>query len=50
MRSGSDSGRPMAIPMKSRQSSNTSLSDYRDFKIKGRRSMTNPKWDTEAVL
>jgi len=50
MRSGSDSGRPMAIPMKSRQSSNTSLSDYRDFKIKGRKSMTNPKWDTEAVL
>lgn len=50
MRSGSDSGRPMAIPMKSRQSSNTSLSDYRDFKVRGRRSMTNPKWDTEAVL
>jgi hypothetical protein len=50
MRSGSDSGRPMAIPMKSRQSSNTSLSDYRDFKVKGRRSFTNPKWDTEAVL
>jgi protein-serine/threonine kinase len=50
MRSGSDSGRPMAIPMKSRQSSNTSLSDYRDFKAKGRRSFTNPKWDTEAVL
>lgn len=50
MRSGSDSGRPMAIPMKSRQSSNTSLSDNRDFKLKGRRSMTNPKWDTEAVL
>ena len=50
MRSGSDSGRPMAIPMKSRQSSNTSLSDHRDFKARGRRSMTNPKWDTEAVL
>ncbi|KAG4424403.1 hypothetical protein IFR04_002459 [Cadophora malorum] len=49
-RSGSDSGRPMAIPMKSRQSSNTSLSDYRDFKSKGRKSMTNPKWDTEAVF
>jgi protein-serine/threonine kinase len=49
-RSGSDSGRPMAIPMKSRQSSNTSLSDYRDFKIKGRRSISNPKWDTEAVF
>lgn len=49
-RTGSDSGRPMAIPMKSRQSSNTSLSEYRDFKSKGRKSMTNPKWDTEAVL
>lgn len=49
-RSGSDSGRPMAIPMKSRQSSNTSLSDYRDFKGKGRKSFTNPKWDTEAVF
>jgi hypothetical protein len=49
-RSGSDSGRPMAIPMKSRQSSNTSLSEYRDFKVKGRKSMTNPKWDTEAAL
>ncbi|TVY68656.1 Serine/threonine-protein kinase SCH9 [Lachnellula suecica] len=50
MRSGSDSGRPMAIPMKSRQSSNTSLSDYRDFKSKARRSFTNPKWDTEAIF
>jgi hypothetical protein len=49
-RTGSDSGRPRAIPMKSRQSSNTSLSDYRDFKTKGRKSFTNPKWDTEAVL
>jgi len=49
-RSGSDSGRPMAIPMKSRQSSNTSLSDHRDFKAKPRLSMTNPKWDTEAIL
>jgi hypothetical protein len=50
MRSGSDSGRPMAIPMKSRQSSNTSLSDHRDFKLMGRPSLNNPKWDTEAVL
>ena len=50
MRTGSDSGRPMAIPMKSRQSSNTSLSDYRDFKNKGRKMFTNPKWDSEAVL
>jgi protein-serine/threonine kinase len=49
-RQGSDSGRPMAIPMKSRQSSSTSLTDYRDFKMKARKSMTNPKWDTEAVL
>ncbi|RDW89070.1 kinase-like protein [Coleophoma cylindrospora] len=49
-RQGSDSGRPMAIPMKSRQSSNVSLSEYRDFKAKTRKSMTNPKWDTEAVF
>lgn len=49
-RTASDSGRPMAIPMKSRQSSNVSLSDHRDFKSKGRKSMTDPKWDTEAVL
>ncbi|PBP22542.1 cAMP-dependent protein kinase catalytic subunit [Diplocarpon rosae] len=49
-RSGSDSGRPMAIPMKSRQSSSTSTSEYRDFKSKGRKSMTNPKWDTEAIF
>jgi hypothetical protein len=49
-RTGSESGRPMAIPMKSRQSSSTSLTDYRDFKMKTRKSLTNPKWDTEAVL
>ncbi|KAI9050854.1 hypothetical protein LZ554_004973 [Drepanopeziza brunnea f. sp. 'monogermtubi'] len=48
-RTGSDSGRPMAIPMKSRQSSNTSTTEYHDFKSKVR-SMTNPKWDTEAVF
>ncbi|PQE06567.1 agc akt kinase protein [Rutstroemia sp. NJR-2017a WRK4] len=49
-RTASDSGRPMAIPMKSRQSSNTSLSEYRDFKNKGRKLFTNPKWDTDAVF
>ncbi|EDN96200.1 hypothetical protein SS1G_01124 [Sclerotinia sclerotiorum 1980 UF-70] len=49
-RTGSDSGRPMAIPMKSRQSSNTSLSEYRDFKNKGRKMFTHPKWDAEAVF
>lgn len=50
-RSGSDTGRPMAIPMKSRQSSNVSIvvSEVRD-KSRAGRSMTNPKWDTEAVL
>jgi protein-serine/threonine kinase len=47
-RSGSESGRPMAIPMKSRQSSNTSFGG--DFKFNGKSSITHPKWDTEAVL
>lgn len=50
-RQGSETGRSMAIPMKSRQSSSTSLTDYRDFKKKGRGgSFTAPKWDTEAIL
>ena len=51
-RSGSDSGRPpMAIPMRSRQSSNTSISDYNTFRSRTQRiSFTNPKWDAEAVL
>jgi hypothetical protein len=49
-RSGSESGRAMAIPMKSRQSSSTSFSGDRDFKLNGRSSITNAKWDTEAVL
>lgn len=48
MRSASDSGRAMAIPMKSRQSSNNSSTDHRDFK--GRPLTSNPTWDTEAVL
>lgn len=48
MRTASDSGRPMAIPMKSRQSSNNSSTDHRDFR--GRPPTSNPKWDTEAVL
>lgn len=48
-RQGSDSGRPMAIPMRSRQSSNTSVSDYNTFRSRsGRLSFTNPKWDAEA--
>lgn len=51
-RQGSDSGRPpMAIPMRSRQSSNTSITDYTAFRNRNsRRSFTNPKWDAEAVL
>ncbi len=47
-RSGSDMGRPVAIPMKSRQSSTTSSSDPQD--IKGVRQVTDPRWDHDAVL
>lgn len=47
-RSGSDMGRPVAIPMKSRQSSTTSSPDPRD--IKGVRQVTDPRWDHDAVL
>ncbi|CAK7270695.1 Serine/threonine-protein kinase [Sporothrix epigloea] len=47
----SDNGRPMAIPMRSRQSSNTSVTDYGAFRNRNtRRSFTNPKWDAEAVF
>ncbi|KAH8891064.1 kinase-like protein [Thozetella sp. PMI_491] len=50
-RQGSDSGRPMAIPMRSRQSSNTSIHDHSSFRNRNtRRSFTNPKWDAEAVF
>lgn len=44
----SDMGRSMAIPMKSRQGSTTSLSDYKNFKAG--RQLTEPKWDHEAEL
>lgn len=48
-RSGSDmGGRSMAIPMKSRQSSTTSLKDVKDFK--NGRQVTDPKWDHTGVL
>ena len=47
-KSGSDMGRSMAIPMKSRQSSTTSLSDQKDFK--GGKNVTDPTWNHEAVL
>jgi hypothetical protein len=47
-RTGSDMARTMAIPMKSRQSSTTSLSDQKNFKHG--KQVTNPKWGHEAVL
>ena len=47
-RSGSDMGKSMAIPMKSRQSSTTSLSDQKNFK--NGRQVTDPKWEHEATL
>jgi hypothetical protein len=47
-RSGSEMGRSMAIPMKSRQSSTTSLSDQKTFK--SGKQVTDPRWDHEAIL
>lgn len=47
-RSTSDMGRSMAIPMKSRQSSTTSLSDQKTFK--NGKQVTDPKWDHEAIF
>jgi protein-serine/threonine kinase len=50
-RTGSDSGRPLAIPMRSRQSSNTSNNEHGSFRNRsGQVSFTNPKWDAEAEL
>lgn len=47
-RSPSDMGRSMAIPMKSRQSSTTSVSDHKSFK--NGRTLTDPRWDHEGIL
>ncbi|KAF2236748.1 kinase-like protein [Viridothelium virens] len=47
-RSEGDAGRPMAIPMKSRQSSNTSIIDSKDTKLDNR--VADPKWDHEAIF
>ncbi|RDA91755.1 hypothetical protein CP533_4786 [Ophiocordyceps camponoti-saundersi (nom. inval.)] len=50
-RQGSDSGRPMAIPMRSRQSSNTSITDYNTFRNRTSRApFLHPTWDAEAVF
>ena len=49
-RQASDTGRAMAIPMRSRQSSNTSVTDYNTFRNRtARKSFTNPKWDAEGT-
>jgi len=47
-KSDNDMGRSIAIPMKSRQGSNTSLNDQKDFKAV--RQVTNPRWDHLALL
>ena len=47
-RTGGDVGRAMAIPMKSRQSSTTSVPDQKS--LKNGKQVTDPKWDHEAVL
>jgi protein-serine/threonine kinase len=48
-RTESEMGRPMAIPMKSRQSSNSGTSsDPRENATL--KETTNPKWEHEAVL
>lgn len=44
-----ESGRPMAIPMKSRQSSSNSLPSLLD-EHKGKGLMTDPHWNHEATL
>lgn len=52
-RQNSDSGRPaVSIPMRSRQSSNTSITDYNTFRNRAGRmsSFTHPTWDAEAEL
>lgn len=51
-RQSSDSGRPpMAIPMRSRQSSNTSITDYSTFRNRTSKAIySNPKWDAQAIL
>jgi serine/threonine protein kinase SCH9 len=47
-RSDSDMGRPMAIPMKSRQSSNNSEMD--NHQARSNSLVTDPQWEHEAVL
>ncbi|KAH7368995.1 kinase-like domain-containing protein [Plectosphaerella cucumerina] len=51
-RQGSDSGRPaVSIPMRSRQSSSTSITDHNNFRNRtSKQSFTNPAWDAEAIF
>lgn len=49
-RADSDPRRPVAIPMKSRQSSNTSAGDAREAKVDEAGKVTNPKWEHQATL
>lgn len=46
----SSGGFPVAIPMRSRQSSNTSVTDYAAFRNRTRKTFTSPQWDAEAIL
>ncbi|KAJ5085384.1 hypothetical protein N7532_010155 [Penicillium argentinense] len=48
MESDAEAGMPMAIPMKSRQSSNNSALDAHNHK--GRSPVTDPHWDHEATF
>lgn len=47
-KAGNDIGRSIAIPMRSRQSSTTSLSDQKSFR--NSKQVTEPAWHHEAVL
>ena len=48
-RSASDFGRSIAIPMKSRQGSSTSITEGRPS-VRSGQQVTDPKWDIEATL
>ena len=48
-KSVSDMGRSVAIPMKSRQGSSTSISDQRNATHR-EQQVTDPKWDIEAIF
>ena len=47
-RTGSDMGKPIAIPMRSRQTSNQSSAEQKEFR--SGKTLTDPRWDHEAVF